>query len=73
MERAGQVFSGFEVNGCFAADRGIDGRKKTGRNLDKIDSAQVACRRKSGDIADHAAAKRRDKIGTRQMFTRRTL
>ena len=56
MKCSGEVLALGEIDSRLAADRGIDGRKKTGRNLDESDTAQIRARRKTGYIADYSAA-----------------
>ena len=67
VERTYQIFTLGQVHTGFAADGGIHLRKQRGRNLDKWDTAQPRCRRKTGHIAADTAAQRHCKVGAGQV------
>ena len=72
IKRPGQIFSGGQIDGRFAADGGIDHGQQCRRNLDKPDPAQIGGGRKACQIAYHAAAERNDRVRPRQpVFTQR--
>ena len=57
VEAADKIFSCEQIYACFAADRGIDLRKKRCRNLHITNASHVDCCKKSCNIADNSAAK----------------
>src|ERR1700730_13921389 len=61
MESADHVFPGSRVHAGLSADGTIDHGKKCRWDLDMWNAALKNCRRKSGEIADHSAAKSNDK------------
>ncbi len=56
MKRPDQVLAARVIHAGLAADGGIDLRQQRRRHLHEIDAALITGRRKSGDVADHAAA-----------------
>ena len=50
------------VDAGLAADRGIDLRQERGRHLDEVHAAPHDACRETGEVADHAAAERNDRV-----------
>ncbi len=62
LESADQILAVLRIDSGLAADRGIHLRQQRGRNLRHFQSAPHHCRRETGEITDHAAAKRHHHI-----------
>ena len=62
MKDADQVFALRRVDAGFAADGTVDLREQRRRDLNEAHAATQDARRKTGKIADDAAAERHDKI-----------
>jgi hypothetical protein len=62
MEGAEQVLALRRIDPGLAADGGIDLGQQRGRHLDEIDAAAQDRSGKAGEIADHPAPERDDKI-----------
>ena len=56
VKSADEVFALGQVDGYFAANRGVDHRRHTGRHLDEGDAAQEGGGHIASQIADYAAA-----------------
>src|SRR6185295_12629332 len=63
MEGADQVLAESMVDCCLTADRTIDLAKQCSGYLNNANAAQVGCRDKACEIADHTAPNRDDHIG----------
>ena len=73
VKRAGQIFAGRQINGCFTAHGGIYGRKKGCRDLNIGDTPQIGGCGKASQIADDAAAQGDQQISTGQLVFRKEI
>ena len=60
IKRADEIFAGLQIDADLAADGAVHLRQQRRRHLHKRDAAQIRCRDKPRQIADHAAAERDD-------------
>ena len=68
MKCADHILVLVEINTCFSADTAVNLGKQCGGNLYKINSPQIGCRRKSGQISGNTAAKGSQKIFSLKMI-----
>src|SRR5437660_8919364 len=68
MKRADHVFSRRYVDADFAPDRSVDLREQGRGYLDEGEAAQIAGRRKTGQVTYHAAAQRNHYVTSLQTF-----
>ncbi len=61
IERPDEIFAFREIHAGLAADRAIDLRHESRRNMHQADTSQVGGRGKSGYVTDHTAADRDDR------------
>ena len=66
MEGSDQILSLRMVDTGLAADGGIHHGQKSCRNLDNADTAQPACRREAGHVADNTTTERQHEGGALQ-------
>src|SRR5687767_15887610 len=64
MKRTNKVLAHRQSDSRFSADRSIDLSEQCGGNLDDRNTAQLAGRRKSGQVANHAATQRDNQPGS---------
>ena len=57
MKGTDHILISSEINPGFTADTAVNLCKKTCRNLNEIDSSQICCRSKTGQVTNNAAAK----------------
>lgn len=58
MKRADEIFPGWKIHTGFAAHAAVNLRKQRRGDLDEINAAHPHTGRKSGHVADYAAAER---------------
>ena len=61
MKRTDQILAMARIDPRLTTDRRVDLREKSRRDLDEVEAAPYARRRKAGKIADHTSTERNER------------